>query len=88
MAQQQCATGHPTLVHTMQQSVAPVRADCYSSYPVSYPAQQVAWPQYVDYHATPPPPINLYGAPKPSIPDFVVDSERDFANLKLALDNL
>lgn len=30
----------------------------------------------------------LYRAPKPTIPDFSSDSEREFANLKLALDNL
>lgn len=34
------------------------------------------------------PPPTLYGAPKPTIPDFSSDSEREFANLKLALDNL
>ncbi|XP_073766348.1 uncharacterized protein [Danio rerio] len=30
----------------------------------------------------------LYSPPKPKIPDFTNDSERDFANMKLALDNL
>ncbi|KAL1267690.1 hypothetical protein QQF64_033053 [Cirrhinus molitorella] len=30
----------------------------------------------------------LYSPPKPKIPDFTSDSEREFANMKLALDNL
>ncbi|XP_026128627.1 uncharacterized protein LOC113109192 [Carassius auratus] len=30
----------------------------------------------------------LHAAPQPKIPDFVNDNEREFANLKLALDNL
>ncbi|XP_028301819.1 uncharacterized protein LOC114462917 [Gouania willdenowi] len=33
-------------------------------------------------------PRSIYGVPKPKIPDFTTDSEREFANLKLALDNL
>ncbi len=31
---------------------------------------------------------SVHGVPKPKIPDFSTDSEREFANLKLALDNL
>lgn len=31
---------------------------------------------------------SIYGVPKPKIPDFTTDSEMEFANLKLALDNL
>lgn len=30
----------------------------------------------------------LYSPPKPKIPDFTSDNEREFANMKLALDNL
>ncbi|KAK0139824.1 hypothetical protein N1851_023266 [Merluccius polli] len=33
-------------------------------------------------------PRSVYGVPKPKIPDFTTDSEREFANLKLALNNL
>jgi len=33
-------------------------------------------------------PRSIYGVPKPKIPDFTSDSEREFANLKLALNNL
>lgn len=35
-----------------------------------------------------PQPRSIYGVPKPKIPDFTTDSEKEFANLKLALDNL
>ena len=35
-----------------------------------------------------PPPRSVYGVPQPKIPDFSKDSEREFAYLKLALDNL
>lgn len=102
LPQQQWATNHQTAIRTMQNSAPSVYAGCRPDYPgaypaqssyagahgVHYPAQQVTWPQYDNCQTAPPPPINLYGAPKPSIPDFAVDSERDFANLKLALDNL
>ncbi|XP_048010442.1 uncharacterized protein LOC125244397 [Megalobrama amblycephala] len=91
-SKQQWATNPPTGLHSMQRPVPLVYTDCQPNYPGAhsdhYPAQQVTWPQYGNYQAAPPPPINLYGAPKPSIPDFAVDSEKDFANLKLALDNL
>ena len=33
-------------------------------------------------------PRSVYGVPKPKIPDFTTDSEREFSNLKLALNNL
>lgn len=33
-------------------------------------------------------PRSIYGVPKPKIPDFTTDSEMEFANLKLALNNL
>lgn len=91
-SKQQWATNPPTGLHSMQHAVPSVYTDCQPNYPDThrdqYPAQQVTWPQYSNYQAVPPPAINLYGAPKPSIPDFAIDSERDFANLKLALDNL
>lgn len=91
-SKQQWATNPPTGLHSMQHPVPLVYTDCQHNYPGAhsdhYPAQQVTWPQYGNYQAAPSPPINLYGVPKPSIPDFAVDSEKDFANLKLALDNL
>lgn len=31
---------------------------------------------------------SAYGVPTPKIPDFSIDSEKEFANLKLAIDNL
>ncbi|XP_072769411.1 uncharacterized protein [Nerophis lumbriciformis] len=58
-------------------------------------------PQMLSSHNVPPLPTNLsqrstygvsqrstYGVPQPKIPDFTADSEREFANLKLALCNL
>lgn len=39
-------------------------------------------PEYLTPHRP------LHAAPQPKIPDFVNDNEREFANLKLALDNL
>ena len=56
--------------------------------PVPPPSQQ---PVYSSTMAPANPVLSeppLYGVPKPTIPNFTEDSERAFANLKLALDNL
>ncbi|KAL7880314.1 hypothetical protein SRHO_G00025680 [Serrasalmus rhombeus] len=52
---------------------------------MSYPAQAPSTIAPPDRYTAQQP---LYSVPKPKIPDFCSDSEKDFANLKLALDNL
>lgn len=56
-------------------------------------AAVLAPPQLIaDQTVAPPggsiPQRTLYSPPKPKIPDFTSDSEKEFANIKLALDNL
>ncbi|KAK7912857.1 hypothetical protein WMY93_013068 [Mugilogobius chulae] len=64
----------------------PLRAQPAMAPPLMAPPSVVPPATALAYTAPYEPP--LYGAPKPTIPDFSTDSERDFANLKLALDNL
>ncbi len=45
-------------------------------------SEMLRYPEYLTPHRS------LHAAPRPKIPDFVNDNEREFANLKLALDNL
>jgi len=57
------------------------------------PAAVIAPPQLIPAQTAAPsgghiPQRTLYSPPKPKIPDFTSDSEREFANMKLALDNL
>ncbi|XP_057679968.1 uncharacterized protein LOC130908509 isoform X2 [Corythoichthys intestinalis] len=61
----------------------PVVSSNYSAAPPQLPTHQVTTASVCDGQ-----PRSIYGVPKPKIPNFTTDSEKEFANLKLALDNL
>ncbi|XP_014876949.1 uncharacterized protein LOC106939156 [Poecilia latipinna] len=62
---------------------APMLTEISPTFQAQFPANQSTAPHNFSLQPRP-----IYGVPTPKIPDFITDNEREFANLKLALDNL
>ncbi|KAI4901563.1 hypothetical protein NFI96_009437 [Prochilodus magdalenae] len=84
------ATSYVPLHHTFgNQWTAPPQTQFFASARAG--PTLIPHPSQVPHNAPPdlhPAQQSLYSVPKPKIPDFCSDSEKEFANLKLALDNL
>lgn len=73
----------PSLIPPPQQTLSVPRDNSYSAYQMHLPSGQT-----VTTYSPGLPHRSAYGVPTPKIPDFSIDSEKEFANLKLAIDNL